>query len=328
MISTMKAVVYTQYGPPDVLQLREIEQAVPRDNEVLVKIHASSVNFSSSALVRGEPFIARLWSGLPSPRHQIPGSDIAGRVAAVGKNVTQFQPGDEVFGDISGFGWGGYAEYVAAPESLLALKPANISFEQAASVPEAAVVALQGLRDKGQIRPGQKVLIHGASGGIGAFAVQIAKAFGAHVTAVCSTRNVDLVRSIGADHIIDYTRDDFAQNGQRYDLILATAGNRSIFEYHRSLSPNGIYVATGGAMTQIFQALLLGPIISMTGSRKMGNLTVKPNQKDLVFLKALLEAGKIVPVIDRIYPLSQVADAIKYYEEGRSRGKVVISVAQ
>ena len=270
--------------------------------------------------------MARLWSGLLKPKYKIPGNDIAGRVEAVGRNVKQFQPGDEVFGDISGCGWGGFAEYVSVCEHALVLKPANISFEEAAAVPEAAVVALQGLRDKGQIQPGQKVLINGASGGIGTFAVQIAKSFGAEVTGVCSTRNLDMVRSIGADHVIDYIQEDFTQNGQRYDLILATSGYRSIFDYKRALSPQGIYVVTGGSMAQIFQGMLLGPWISMTGSKKMGNLASKSNKEDLVFIKELLEAGKIVPVIDRHYPLSEVAEALRYYGEGHARGKVVIIV--
>jgi NADPH:quinone reductase-like Zn-dependent oxidoreductase len=323
----MKAIVYTKYGPPEVLQLKEVEKPSPKDDEVLVKVHASSVNFNNQANVKGKPFIARLWSGLLKPKYKIPGGDIAGRVEAVGRNVKQFQPGDEVFGDLSLYGFGAFAEYVCVPENAIALKPANSSFEEAAAVAQAAVVALQGLRDKGQIKKGQKVLIYGASGGIGTFAVQIAKSFGAEVTGVCSTRNVDMVRSIGADHVIDYTKEDFTKNGQRYDLILATAGYRSIFDYKRALSPGGMYVSSGGSMAQTFQALLLGPWISLTGSQKMGAFLAQPNQKDLVFLKELLEAGKVVPVIDRRYTLSQVAEALRYYEEGHARGKVVITVA-
>jgi NADPH:quinone reductase-like Zn-dependent oxidoreductase len=322
----MKAIVYEEYGPPDVLQLKEVEKPTPKDDEVLVKVHASSVNYNSLAFVRGEPFLARLWSGLLKPKYKIPGNDIAGRVETVGKTVKQFQPGDEVFGDISGCGWGGFAEYVSVSEHALVLKPANISFEEAAAVPEAALVALQGLRDKGQIQPGQKVLINGASGGIGTFAVQIAKSFGAKVTGVCSTRNLEMVRSIGADYVIDYTQEDFTQNEQRYDLILATAGYRSIFDYKRALSPKGIYVSTGGSLAQTFQAMLLGPFISMTGTKKMGALAAKSNKDDLVFIKELLEAGKVVPVIDRRYPLSEVAEALRYYGEGHARGKVVITM--
>ena len=323
----MKAIVYTRYGLPDVLQLKEVETPTPRDDEVLIRVHATSVVYSDVAFVRGKPFLVRLMgSGLLKPRYKILGVDVAGRVEAVGRNAEQFHPGDEVFGDLSGYGRGGYAEYVCAPEKALALKPANCSFEKAAAVPESAVVALQGLRDKGQIQPGQKVMVNGASGGIGTFAVQIAKSFGAEVTGVCSTRNLDMVRSIGADHVIDYTQEDFTKSGQRYDLILATAGYRSLFDYKRALSPNGIYVVTGGSMAQIFQPMLLGPWISMTGSKKMVNLVVKPNQEDLAFMKELIEAGKVEPVIDRCYPLGEIAEALRYYGEGHARGKVVIAV--
>ena len=323
----MKAIVCTKYGLPDVLKIEEVPKPIPGDDEVLVEVHAASVNYSTTAFVTGKPFAARLMGGgILKPKHRIPGAEVAGRVEAVGRNVKQFQPGDEVFGDLSACGRGAFAEYVSVPEKALALKPAGITFEEAAAVPEAAVVALQGLRDKGQIQPGQKVLINGASGGIGTFAVQIAKSFGAEVTGVCSTRNLDMVRSIGADQVIDYTQEDFTKSGQRYDLILATAGYRSIFDYQRALSPRGTYVCTGGSMAQIFQALLLGPFISMTGSRKMGGMMLNINQEDLVFMKELLEAGKVVPVIDRRYPLSEVAEALRYYEERHSRGKVVITV--
>jgi NADPH:quinone reductase-like Zn-dependent oxidoreductase len=317
----MKAIVYHKYGSPNVLKLEEVEKPTPQDNEVLVKVHAASVNAADWHILRGKPFLVRLMGfGLLKPKNKILGSDIAGRVEAVGRNVKQFQPGDEVFGDIRG----GFAEYVCAREDALVLKPANISFEEAATVPVSAVTALQGLRDKGQIQPGQKVLINGASGGVGTFAVQIAKSFGAEVTAVCSTRNVDMVRSMGADQVIDYTQEDFTQNGQRYDLILAANGYHPISDYKRALSPKGIYVMTGGSMAQMFEAMLLGPWLSRNGSQKMGNLLAKPNQKDLVFVKDLLEAGKVVPVIERRYPLSQVAEAIRYLEAGHARGKVVI----
>jgi NADPH:quinone reductase-like Zn-dependent oxidoreductase len=271
--------------------------------------------------------LIRLTSGLLKPKNKILGADIAGRVEAVGKNVTQFKPGDDVFGDISGCGWGGFAEYVCARENALVLKPANISFEEAAAVPMAAVTALQGLRAKGKIRPGQKVLINGASGGVGTFAVQIAKSFGTEVTAVCSTRNLDRMRSIGADHVIDYTQEDFTQNGHRYDLILAANGYHSISDYRRVLTPEGTYVMSGGAMDQMTQAMLQGPWISMTGSQKMGNFLARPNQKDLAFMKELLEEGKVVPVIDRCYPLREVSEALRYLEEGHAKGKVVITLA-
>ena len=322
----MKAIVYHNYGSLNVLKLEEREKPTPQDNEVLVKIHAASVNALDQHLLRADPFLARLHSGLLKPKYQILGADIAGQVEAVGRNVEQFQPGDEVFGDIFACGLGGFAEYVCARENALVLKPANLSFEEAAAVPMAAVTALHGLRDKGQIQPGQKVLIHGASGGVGTFAVQIAKAFGAEVTAVCSTRNVDIARSMGADQVIDYTREDFTRNGQRYDLILAANGYHSIADYKRALRPKGTYVVTGGSMAQLFQAMLLGPWISMTGRKKMGSLTSKPNQKDLVFMKELLEAGKVVPVIERRYPLREVAEALRYLEEGHAKGKVVITV--
>lgn len=323
----MKAIVYTKYGSPDVLEFKEVAKPTPNDDEVLIKVIAVSVNAADLHLLRADPFLIRLSSGLFNPKNEILGSDIAGRVEAVGRNVQQFKPGDEVFGDISAGGWGGFAEYACAHADALVLKPANISFEEAAAVPMAAVTALQGLRDKGKIRSGQKVLINGASGGVGTFAVQIAKSFGAEVTAVCSTQNLDRMRSIGADWVIDYTQEDFAQNGQGYDLILAANGNRSISDYQRALSPNGTYVTSGGSMSQLSQAMLQGPLISMRGTKKMGNLLAKPNHADLTFVKELIEAGKVKPVIDRCYPLSETAEAIRYLEEGHARGKVVITVA-
>src|SRR6266571_1285779 len=297
----MKAIVYTHYGPPDVLKLEEVQKPVPQDDEVLVHVHATSVNAGDCFLFRGK---ARLMGyGLLKPKHTILGSDIAGRVEAVGRNVKQFQSGDEVFGNTAEYGFGGFAEYVSVPENALVLKPTTISFEEAAAVPQAALTALQGLRDKGHIQKGQKVLIHGAGGGVGTFAVQIAKSFGAEVTAVCSTRNLDMVRSIGADQVIDYTQEDFTKNGQRYDFIFAVNGYHSIFDYKRALSPKGVYVMIGGSNAHLFQAMLLGPLISMTGRQKMGSMGVaKPNQKDLGFMKELLEAGKVVPVIERRYP--------------------------
>ena len=323
----MRAIVYHTYGSPDVLKLEEVQKPVPQDDEVLVQVHATSVNAGDWHLLRAKPFLMRFMGfGLLKPKHTILGSDIAGRVEVVGRNVTQFQSGDEVFGNTAKSGFGGFAEYVAVPENALVLKPTNISFEEAAAVPQAALTALQGLRDKGHIQKGQKVLIHGASGGIGTFAVQLAKAFGADVTAVCSTRNVDIVRSIGADHVIDYTQEDFTRNGQRYDLILAVNGYHSISAYKRALHPEGVYVMTGGSNAQLFQAMLLGPLVSRTGRQKMGNSAHKPNQKDLMFMKELLEASKVKPVIDRRFPLRDVADAIRYLEAGHAQGKVVITV--
>jgi NADPH:quinone reductase-like Zn-dependent oxidoreductase len=274
-------------------------------------------------MLRGAPFLIRLMGeGLLKPKNKILGIDVAGQVEAVGRSVKGFQPGDAVFGTSQ---YGGFAEYVCAREDRLVLKPPGTTFEQAAAVPVAAISALQGLRDKGRIRPGQKVLINGASGGVGTFAVQIAKAFEAEVTGVCSTRNLEMVRSIGADHVIDYTREDFTRNGRRYDLILDAAAYRSIWDYRRSLSPEGVYVLIGGSVSRLFQVLLLGPWFSLTGN-KMGFMMARMNGKDLVFLKELLEAGKIVPVIDRRYPLSEVADALRYLEEGHARGKVIITV--
>lgn len=323
----MKAIVYTQYGSPEVLHLKEVEKPTPKDNEVLIKVHAASLNAADYYMLQGTPFMVRLMTGgILKPKRAILGSDVAGRVEAVGKNVTQFKPGDEVYGDLSGSGWGGFAEYVCARENAVALKPANLSFEDAAAVPMAAVTALQGLRDKGNIQAGQKVLINGASGGVGTFAVQIAKAFGAEVTAVVSTRNLDMARSLGADHVIDYTQENFTQNGQRYDLILAANGYHPLSHYQRALSPNGRYVMAGGTGAQIFQAMLLGPLRSRREGQKMGNLLAQPDQKDLMFMKELLEARKVVPVIDRCYPLSETADALRYVGEGHSRGKVVISM--
>jgi len=324
----MKAIVYTEYGSPDVLHLQEVVKPTPKDNEVLIKVYAASLNAADLHYLRADPFLIRPTSGLLKPKNTFLGADVAGRIEAVGRTVTQFKLGDEVFGDLSESGRGTFAEYVCASENALSLKPANLSFEEAAAVPLAAVTALQGLRDKGKIGPGQKVLINGASGGVGTFAVQIAKSFGAEVTAVCSTRNLDIVRSIGADHVIDYTQEDFTQNGHRYDLILAANGYHSISDYKRVLAPKGTYVMTGGAMAQLSEVMLKGLWISMTGSQKMGNLLAKPNQKDLAFMKELLEAGKVVPVIDRCYPLSEVPEALHYLEEGHAKGKVVITVAQ
>jgi len=322
----MEAIVHKKYGPPDVLNLEEVENPAPKDDEVLVKVHAASVNAADWHLLRADPFLVRLMGmGLLRPKNKILGADVAGRVEAVGANVTRVQPGDEVFGDVSGCGFGGFAEYVCATEDALAPKPANLSFEEAAAVPLAALTALQGLRDKGQIQQGQKVLINGASGGVGTFAVQIAKSFGAEVTGVCSTSKLDLVRSIGADHVIDYTQEDFTENGQHYGLILAANGYHPISHYRRALSQGGIYVMTGGSGAQMIQAMAVGPMLSITGSKKMGNLLMKSNAGDLLLVKELLEAGKVVPVIDRHYPLSEVPEAICYLEEGHARGKVVIT---
>jgi NADPH:quinone reductase-like Zn-dependent oxidoreductase len=323
----VKAIVCTRYGPPELLRLEEVDKPAPGDGEVLVKVRAASVNYSTVAFVTGKPSAVRVMGGgLLKPKYRIPGAEVAGQVEAVGRNVTQFQPGDDVFGDLSASGRGGYAEYVAAPQTAFAGKPAGLSFAEAAAVPETALVALQGLRDKGGIQPEQKVLICGASGGIGTFAVQIAKSFGAEVTGVCGTRNLDLVRSLGADHVIDYSKEDFARRGERYGLILATAGYRSVFDYRRALTPTGTYVVTGGSTAQVFQPMLLGPLLSLAGKKKTTNLILRLNQEDLVFMKELIEAGKVKPLIDRTYPFNEVPEALRYYDQGHSQGKVVITL--
>ena len=324
----MKAIVFHQYGSPDVLSVKSVPKPAPNDNEILVKVQATSANAGDWHLMRGDPFLIRLGAGLRKPKTQILGADIAGRVEAVGSKVTQFRPGDAVFGDLARYSFGAFAEYAVAPADAFVLKPDNLTFAQAAAVPEAAVTALQGLRDHGQIQPGQKVLINGASGGVGHFAVQIAKALGAEVTGVCSTRKMEMVRSIGADHVIDYTQEDFTQNGRQYDLILAIGGNLPISAYRRALSPQGRYVMIGGSsMTQFFQAMLMGPWLSMTGKQKLGLMLVKPNQQDLAFVAELLENGQVAPVIDKAYSFSELPDAIRYLEAGHAQGKVVINVA-
>jgi NADPH:quinone reductase-like Zn-dependent oxidoreductase len=319
----MKAIVCPRYGPPDVLQFTEVEKPIPKDNEVLIKLYAASVNPLDLFSMRGAPLIRRI-PGLRTPKQKIIGADIAGRVEAAGRHVKQFQPGDEVFG--ASFAGGGFAEYVCTIEERLALKPINISFEDAAAVPVAAITALQGLRDKGHIQRGWKVLVDGASGGVGTFAVQIAKSFGAEVTAVCSTRNVNTARSIGADHVIDYTREDFTKSGQRYNLIMGANAYHSIFDYMRALSPDGIYVIVGGGLARIFQGMLLAPVLTRFGSKKTCFFIANINQKDLVSLKELLEARKVVPVIDRRYPLSDAAEALRYLEERHAQGKVVLTI--
>lgn len=324
----MQAIVYTQYGSPDVLQLTEVPTPRPGAGQVLVKVHATGLNAADRLILSGKPLIVRLsMGGLRRSKYTILGADVAGVVEAVGPGVTAFRPGDAVFGDLAEAGFGGLAEYVCAPEALWALKPAGVSFEQAAAAPMAAVTALQGLRDKGQLRAGQRVLIYGASGGVGAFAVQIAAMLGGEVTAVCSARNADMVRALGATHVIDYTREDFARNGQRYDLILAANGYRPIGDYRRALVPGGVYVVSGGAMTQIFQGMLLGPVLSRFGDKRLGNLAASPNAHDLATVGEWLEKGTIRPVIDRCYPLAEAAEAFRYLESEHARGKVVITVA-
>jgi NADPH:quinone reductase-like Zn-dependent oxidoreductase len=323
----MKALVYTQYGPPDVLQLKEVEKPAPKDDEVLIRVHAASINSRDWRMLRANPFFIRMMAGgLFKPKNTMLGADMAGRVEAVGSKVRAFMPGDEVFGCLYRYGGRTFAENVCAAEDEIALKPANLSFEQAAAVPLAALTALQGLRDKGNIQPGHKVLIQGASGGVGTFAVQIAKSFGAEVTAVCSTRNLDMVRSIGADHVIDYKKEDFTRNGQRYDLILAANGYHPILDYLRGLSPDGTYVVAGGSMIQLFQAMTRRRQNSKPGGQKVYVVSLVQSQKDLLFMKELLESEKVVPVIDGIYPISKASDAFRYFEKEHARGKVVITM--
>ena len=319
----MKAIVYEKYGSPDVMQLKEIETPTPKDDEVLIKIHAASVNAYDWHFLTADIFLIRfMGGGLLKPKNPRLGADMSGRIEAVGKNVKQFQPGDEVFGMVEG----SFAEYVCAPEDALALKPNGASFIETAAIPMAAITALQGLRDEGQIRAGQKVLINGASGGVGTFAVQIAKSFGAEVTGVCSTRNLEQAHAIGADHVIDYTKENFTQSGQQYDLIFAANGYHSLSAYKRALTPKGIYVMAGGSMKQIFQSMLLGSIMSEADGRKMTGVSAKRSQDDLIVIKELFETGKVKSIIDRQYLLSETAEALRYLGAGHARGKVVISM--
>ncbi|MGI8385971.1 NAD(P)-dependent alcohol dehydrogenase [Robertmurraya sp. P23] len=322
----MQAVVCTKYGNSDVLSLKEVDKPVPKNKEVLVKIHASSINYGNLVLLKGQPYLARLAFGLFKPKYSIPGGDIAGRVVSIGNGANQFQSGDEVFGDLSAYGWGGFAEYVCVPEDALAFKPKNISFEEAAAVPMAGVTALQALRNKGNIQHGQKILIYGASGGVGTFAVQIAKSLGAEVTGVCSTRNVDILLSIGADHVIDYQKENFSQSQEKYDLILGVNGNQPLSIYKRALNPNGIFLHVGGSGEQLFQTMIQAPWASIIGRKKVGNILQRANQKDLIYVKELLETGSVKPVIDKKYKLSEIADAFNYFSEGHAQGKVVITV--
>ncbi len=324
----MKAIICTKYGSPDVLQLQEVAKPAPREDEVLIRIHAASINARDWRFMRAKPFFIRLMpGGLLQPKNRILGADLAGQVEAVGCNVKQFTPGDEVFGFMpSATSRGTFAEYVCANENLITLKPSNLTFEQAAAVPLAAMTALQGLRDAGNIQPGQKVLINGASGGVGAFAVQIAKAFGAEVTAVCSTRNLEMVRLLGADHVINYTKEDFTQSGQQYDLILAVNGYHPLSDYLRVLKPDGTHVVAGGSMLQLIQAAGNKKRNSNRRGQKTAIVELAQSQKDLDFIKELLETGKIYPIIDVGYPLWQTADALWYFEKVHPRGKVVITI--
>ncbi len=328
----MKAIVQDKYGSPDdVLELRDIDKPVAMDDEVLIRVHAASVNTADRVLMTGIPYIARPTFGIFKPRRKTLGLDAAGRVEAVGINVSQFQPGDEVFTELPGFEFGTFAEYVCVSEqNALAPKPANLSFEEAAAVPLAAITALHGLRDLGEIQPGQKVLINGASGGVGTFAVQIAKALGAEVTGVCSTTNADMVRSLGADHVIDYTQTDVIHSGQRYDVMLDMVGNHSLSACRRMVKPMGTYVSGAGQVkrrwlgptTRLLRMLVISPFVS----QKMVTINPPPTKADLVVLKGLVEAGKVTPVIDRSYPINETAAAMAHIGAGHARGKIVVTV--
>ena len=324
----MKAAVYSRYGPPDVVQIKDVEKPIPKDDEVLIKVRAASVNPFDVHFMRGMPYLMRIMAGLRKPKDTRLGVDVAGEVEAIGTNVTQFKPGDQVFGSSRG----AFAEYACTSEAALVIKPANVTFEQAASVAVAAYTALQGLRDKGHVQPGQKVLINGAAGGVGTFAVQIAKWFGADVTGVCSTRKVEMVRSIGADQAIDYTQEDFTKSGQRYDVIFDCVGNHSFSACRRALNPKGIYLAVGGPSGRWMIGFLARLITMLVVSRFVSqNLVIVParrSKEDLTILGELMATGKVTPVIDRRYRLSEVPEAIRYLEEGHARGKVVITVEQ
>jgi NADPH:quinone reductase-like Zn-dependent oxidoreductase len=320
----MKAIVYHEYGSPDGLKLEEVQKPTPADNELLIKVYAVSINRSDWEGVVGKPLYVRI-GGLFKPKSGILGSDIAGTVEAVGKDVKQFKPGDDVFGLILNYG-GGFAEYACKSEKALALKPAGMTFEEAAAIPQAAFIALQGIHDKGKVQPGQKVLINGAGGGTGTFAIQLAKLAGAKVTGVDNAEKLDFMRSLGADHVIDYTKQDFTKNGQQYDLILDVIASRSIFAYKRALKPNGNYFMAGGSVATMFQSLLLGPLIRRITSRNIKLLVVQTDSKDLVYITELIESGKVKLVVDKRYSLSETAEALRYLGEGHAKGKIVITV--
>lgn len=324
----MKAIVYTKYGSPEVLHLSEVEKPSPKENEVLVKIYASSVNSWDWGQLRGKELITRILAGLFKPRRKILGCDISGRVEEVGKNVKDLQPGDEVFGDIAAGGFGGFAEYVAVPEKFLAKKSPAMSFEQSAALPQVGLLALQGLRHKGNIQPGQQLLINGAGGGVGTLALQYAKLLGAEVTCVDRTEKFDLLRSLGADHLIDYKKEDYTRNGKQYDRILDVIALRRVSDYKRALKPGGIFVMIGGSMNGLYILhILSGSIFARFGNKKICLMGYKPNRDDLEYLNLLFEEGKVVPIIDRVYPLQEIPAAFQYFGEGHHKGKIVIGIA-
>jgi NADPH:quinone reductase-like Zn-dependent oxidoreductase len=320
----MKAITHTEYGSPDVLKLEDVEKPTPTENQILIKVYAVSVNRSDWEGLTGKPLYARI-GGLFKPGNKLLGSDIAGIVESVGKGVKQFKSGDEVFGLMMNYG-GGFAEYGCKSEKALALKPAGMTFEEAAAIPQAAFIALQGIREKGQVKPGQKVLINGAGGGSGSFAIQLAKLAGAEVTGVDNTEKLELMRSLGADHVIDYTKEDFTKNGKQYDLILHVIANRSVFAYQRALKPNGSYFMAGGSVATLFQMFLLGPLIRRITSKSIKLLLVQTDSKDLVYITELIKSGKIKLVIDKHYSLSETAEALRYLGEGHAKGKIVVTV--
>ena len=332
----MKAMAYHEYGTPDVLKCEEVENPVPNDNQVLIKVHAAAVNPLDCGLMKGEPYFMRFLFGFPKPKVTRPGRDVAGEVQAVGRGVTRFKPGDEVFGVCTAGGWmnkcdGAFAEYACTLETGLAMKPDNVTFEQAAAAPIAALTALQGLRDKGQIKPGQKVLINGAAGGVGTFAVQIAKALGAEVTGVCSTRNVEMVRRIGADDVVDYTQMDFTKSAEKCDLIFDLVGNHPFVELRRVLVPHGIFVGAGvvGAPKSIvgmLGGLISTIVVSLFVSQRYATFVAKANADDLNVIRELMASGKVIPVVDRVFDLSETAEAMRYQDQGHARGKVIITV--
>jgi NADPH:quinone reductase-like Zn-dependent oxidoreductase len=325
-MTKMKAFVRVKYGPPSVLHLQDIDRPVPKDDEVLVHVRASSLNQGDLDYLYGKPFLTRMGTGLRVPRRPGLGFDAAGEVQAVGKDITRFKPGDAVFADLTQFGHSAFAEYATAPERAWAHTPNNISYEEAATLPQAAILAIQGLQGRGGIRPGSSVLVNGASGSVGPFAVQVAKALGAHVTGVCSPKKADMVRRLGADEVIEYTTEDYTKGGQRYDWILDIAGNKTILECRRALKPRGVYVLLGGTTARIFACLFWGPLISLADRRKMGFLWWKPfHAEDVALLKRLIADGKITPVIDRTYPFSEIREALSYLKTGNAHGKVVIS---
>lgn len=322
----MKAVVYVKYGSPDVLELKEVEKPVPKDDEVLLKIYAASINSWDWDMLTGTPYEYRLLSGLLKPKKtNILGCDIAGRVETVGKNVKKLKPGDEVFGDLSEGGWGGFAEYACARAKDLTLKPGSMTFEEAAATPQAGLLALQAFQQKEEIKPRDSILINGGCGGVGTFAIQMAKAFGAEITAVDSTEKLDMMRSLGADYVIDYTNEDFTRNGKCYDLIVDVKSNRSIFDYKRALNSKGIYATVGGKTSRILQLALLGPLIKKKENKVLTLIMHKPN-KGMNILCELFEAGKIKPIVDKCFPLSKTSEAFRYFGEGHFKGKVIITL--